>query len=76
MTRQLLSAKLARNGCEKWRRIQFLRTSDVAWLLDTQSNTIDCWTEAGILKCHHLDRQGERIFKREDIADLLTRLGA
>ena len=76
MSQQSFCAKLARNGYQKERRIQFLRTSDVAWLLNTQSNTIDCWTEAGILKCHHLDRDGERIFKRQDIADLLARLGA
>jgi hypothetical protein len=76
MSHQSLCAELARKVYQKGRRIRFLRTSDVAWLLDTPSNTIDCWTEAGILKCHHLDRQGERIFKREDIADLLARLGA
>ena len=76
MTRQSLPERLVRTGCEKWRRIQFLRTSDVAWLLDTQDKTIDCWTEAGILKCHHLDHRGERIFRREDIAELLARLGA
>ena len=76
MSQQSFCAKLARNGHQKVRRIRFLRTSDVAWLLNTQSNTIDCWTEAGILKCHHLDRHGERRFKREDIASLLARLGA
>lgn len=76
MTQQALSTKTARNSYQKGHRIRFLRTSDVAWLLDTQGNTIDCWTKAGILKCHHVDRRGERIFKREDIADLLARLGA
>ena len=76
MSQQSFCAKLARNGHQKVRRIRFLRTSDVARLLNTQSNTIDCWTEAGIIKCHYLDRHGERVFKREDIADLLARLGA
>ena len=76
MSQQLFCAKPSQDGYQEGRRIRFLRTSDVAWLLNTQSNTIDCWTEAGILKCHHLDRHGERIFKREDIANLLARLGA
>lgn len=76
MSQQLFCTKLARDGYQKGHCIQFLRTSDVARLLSTQNNTIDCWTEAGIIKCHHLDHQGERIFKREDIADLLARLGA
>ena len=76
MYQQSFFTKPPRNGHQQNCRIQFLRTSDVAWLLDTQNNTIDCWTEAGILNAHHLDHRGERIFKREDVADLLVRLGA
>ena len=76
MARQSFCAKPPPNGYQQRRPIRFLRTSDVAWLLSTKSNTIDAWTEAGILKCHHLDHHGERRFKREDIADLLARLGA
>lgn len=76
MAQQSLGDKILRSSYRRRPRIRFLRTSDVAWLLSTQSNTIDCWTEAGILKCHHVDRHGEKRFKREHIASLLARLGA
>ena len=75
MRRQSSFNTPTRNGHNNDCYIHFLRTSDVAWLLDTQNNTINCWTEAGILNAHHLDHDGERIFRREDIADLLARLG-
>jgi excisionase family DNA binding protein len=56
-------------------KIKMLSTSDVAWLLDTQRNTIKRWADAGIIKAYRNGGRDER-FKREDVAYLLAKLGA
>ena len=57
-------------------RKKMLVTSQVAWLLDTDTMTINRWVKSGILKPYHTNSQGVSTFKREDVACLLTKLGA
>ena len=56
--------------------ITMLRTGDVAWLLDTHSNTVRRWADRGIIMAYRIGRRGDRRFRREDVAHLLDKLGA
>ena len=53
-----------------------LRTSEVAWLFDVNSNTVRRWADRGVIKAYRISRRGYRRFKREDVAQLLANLGA
>ena len=53
-----------------------LKTGEVAWLLSTNTKTVQRWAEAGIMKPCRTNGRGALVFKREDVASLLTKLGA
>ena len=53
-----------------------LRTSEVAWLFDVNSNTVRRWADRGIIRAYRIGRRGYRRFKREDVAHLLADRGA
>ena len=56
--------------------ITMLRTSDVAWLLGIHSNTVRSWANHGIIKAYRTSDRDEQRFRRQDIAHLLSKLGA
>ena len=56
--------------------IAMLRTSDVAWLLGTHSNTVRRWADQGLIRAYRTSRRGDRRFRREDVARLLAKLDA
>jgi len=52
-----------------------LKLSDVAWLLSTNVKTVQQWANSGIIKPKRITPQGELLFRRDDVARLLARLG-
>ncbi|MFC1932392.1 helix-turn-helix domain-containing protein [Chloroflexota bacterium] len=61
---------------QRERKIKTLNTDKVAWLLGTDSKTVLRWASAGIIKSCRTTCQGDRLFRRGDVVDLLTKLGA
>jgi excisionase family DNA binding protein len=57
------------------KKAEMLSTSNVAWLLDIRRNTVKQWADAGIIKAYRNGGRDE-MFKREDVAHLLAKLGA
>lgn len=57
-------------------KIRTLGTGQVAWLLGTDTKTINRWADAGILKAWRTTCRGDKRFRRVEIANLLARLGA
>ena len=57
-------------------RIKTLDAGKVAWLLGTDSKTVQLWAYSGIIKTYRTTRYGDRLFRRGDVARLLARLGA
>lgn len=55
--------------------ITTLKTSDVAWLFGTHSNTVRRWADQGMIKSYRTAPRGDRRFRREDVARLLAKLG-
>ena len=53
-----------------------LKTGEVAWLLSTDRKTVQQWAKAGIMRPYRTNGLGDLIFKREDVACLLAKLGA
>jgi len=53
-----------------------LKTSDVAWLFGTHSNTVRRWADRGMIRAYRTAPRGDRRFRREDVARLLAKLGA
>ena len=49
--------------------------NEVAWLLGIDSEVVQRWVDAGILKIWYTNFRSNPRFRREDIADLLDRLG-
>ena len=56
-------------------RINTLSINDVAWLLGMDSEAVQRWVDAGIIKTCHTTCRSNRRFRRDDIAHLLARLG-
>ena len=70
---------------KKWRdrdmrrhehKIKTLSTGQVAWLLGTNGKTVNHWVDSGIIKAWRTTCRGDRQFQRDDIGNLLARLGA
>ena len=53
-----------------------LKVDDVAWLLGTDNKTVQHWADAGVIKVFPPNGSGSLRFKREDIARILSKLGA
>ena len=56
-------------------KITRLTTGEVAWLLGTDSNTVQQWQHAGIIKSYRAGGREDRRFRRNDVAQLLCKLG-
>ena len=56
-------------------KIKKLRIEDVAWLLDTDVKTVQRWANAGIIRPCRTAPRGDILFRLDDIARLLVRLG-
>ena len=53
-----------------------LKVDDVAWLLGTDGRTVQHWVDAGIIKAPPPNGSSSLRFKRQDIARVLSKLGA
>ena len=57
-------------------KIKTLSTGQVAWLLGTDGKTVHHWADSGVIKVCRTTPRGDRRFQRDDIGNLLARLGA
>ena len=64
--RQILNSK-TRPSANNHRPESWLKTSDVARLVNIHANTVRRWTNMGILKAYCIGPRGDRRFKRSDI---------
>jgi len=51
-----------------------LPVREVARLLHIHGNTVRRWSEQGIIVAYRINRRGDRRFRRQDIARLLSEL--
>ncbi|MFC1958852.1 helix-turn-helix domain-containing protein [Chloroflexota bacterium] len=56
--------------------IKTLTTSQVAWLLGIDSKAVHRWADSGIINEWRNACRGDRRFKRDEISNLLEKLGA
>ena len=56
-------------------RINTLSINDVAWLSGIDDEAVQRWVDAGIIKTCPTTRRSNRRFRRDDVANLLARLG-
>ena len=53
-----------------------LTVREVARVIHIHSNTVRRWSDRGILRAYHINRRGDRRFRREDIDRFLADLNA
>jgi excisionase family DNA binding protein len=53
-----------------------LTVREVARLLNIHCNTVRRWSDQGIIRSYRISIRGDRRFKREDIAQFITKLNA
>ena len=56
----------------KERSSSMLTVTEVGQLLHVHRNTVRRWSDQGIIKVHRIGSRGDRRFRAEDIAELLT----